>query len=111
MACEMRHCASDSSGGQRTCVHGRFSDDAADFVLFDRVGNPSDGSSQYEQRVLAIQAETPSQIDVGQCEVRFESLGIVDDGDGALKFSVVGIVGENLVEAPKHGARARVAIL
>src|SRR5258708_24762784 len=108
MACEMRHCA---SGRQWTRVHGRFPNDTAHFVLFDRVGNPSDSSPQYEQRIFAVQAKTSSQIDVGQCKVRLQSLGIVDDGYGALELPVVGVVGEILVDALMHVARARVAIL
>src|ERR1700738_264579 len=110
----MRTCMSANalrSARQWTCVHGWFSNDATDFVLFDRMGNPSDSSSQYEQRVFAIHAKTPREVDVSQCKVGLESFGIVDDGNGALKFSEVGIVGENLVQTLKHRPRARVATL
>src|SRR5260370_1603546 len=109
------HCgfrgATRTSGRQWPGVHGRFTNDAADFVLLDRVSNPSDSPSQYKQRVFGIHAEASCEVDVRQGKVGFQSSGIAHDGYGPLEFSEVGVVGENFVQALKHCPRAMIAIL
>src|SRR5882757_4265970 len=75
------------------------------------MSNPSDSSSQYEQRVFTFHAKTSRQVDVGQGKVGLQSFGIADECDGPLEFSEVGVASENLAQALEHRPRTRVAIL